>query len=45
MHENDLSAIIVDWLLSIFIRSWVPVFMESVYEEVLCYEFNERLVY
>ena len=40
MHENDLSAIIVDCCYRIH-KKLGPGLLESVYEEVLCYELRE----
>ena len=40
MHENELSAIIVDCCYRIH-KKLGPGLLESVYEEVLCYELRE----
>lgn len=41
MHENELSGIIIDICYEIH-TSLGPGLLESVYEEILCYELTER---
>jgi GxxExxY protein len=41
MHENEISAIIIDICYEIH-TTLGPGLLESVYEEILCYELTER---
>jgi GxxExxY protein len=44
MYENELAKILVDIFLKIH-RKLGPGLLESVYEEVLCFELKERKLY